>query len=47
MPTLLRLLFVLGCIVAIAYGAMLAIVIYLHPTPREISQSVPLPKVPK
>ena len=44
MPTLLRLLFVIGVIVLLGYGAMLAMVAYLQPRPREISQPVDLPK---
>ncbi len=43
-PTLFRLLFVIGLIVALGYGAMLALVTFVQPQPREISQSVPLPK---
>lgn len=44
MPTLLRLLFVIGVIVALGYGAMLAMVAYLQPQPREIVQPLELPK---
>ncbi len=44
MPTLFRLFFVIGLIVAVGYGAMLALVTFVQPQPREISQSVPLPK---
>lgn len=43
-PTLFRLFFVIGLIVALGYGAMLALVTFVQPQPREISQSVPLPK---
>ena len=43
MPTLIRLLFVLGLIAALAYGTMLAMVTFLHPQPHEITQSVKLP----
>ena len=44
MPTLLRLLFVIAVVLALGYGAMLAMVSYLAPHPREISQPVELPK---
>ena len=43
MPTLLRLLFVIGVALALGYGAMFAMVSYLEPHPREISQPVDLP----
>ena len=44
MPTLFRLLVVIGLLVALAYGAMLAVVAFVRPVPREITQVVPLPK---
>ncbi len=44
MPTLFRLLFVIGLVAALGYGAMLALVAFVQPQPREITQSVPLPK---
>ena len=47
MPTLFRLLFVVGLIVALVYGAMLAMVTFIHPQQREISQPVTLPKFAK
>ena len=43
MPTLLRLLFVVGLIAALAYGAMLALVTFVHPEPHEITQTIRLP----
>ena len=43
MPTLLRLLFVVGLIAALAYGAMVAMVTFVHPEPHEITQTVRLP----
>jgi hypothetical protein len=43
-PTLFRLLFMIGLVVALAYGAMIAIVTFVQPVQREITQSVPLPK---
>ena len=47
MPTLFRLIVVLGLIAAFVYGAMLAMVTFIHPQQREIVQSVPLPKAPR
>lgn len=47
MPTLFRLLFVIGVIAALVYGAMIAMVTFLQPQPREISQTVTLPKLGK
>ncbi len=47
MPTLFRLLLALGLIAGLAYGAMVALVTYVHPEQREITQSITLPKQPK
>ena len=41
MPSLLRLLMVLGVIAAFSYGAMYALAHYVNPTPREIVVNVP------
>jgi len=41
MPSLIRLLVVLGLIVAVIYGGMLALVIMVEPTQREMSVRVP------
>ena len=41
MPSLIRLLVVLGLIVAVIYGGMLALVILVEPTQREMSVRVP------
>lgn len=43
MPTLFRLLLVIGVVVALGWGAMLAMVTYLQPHPREITRDVALP----
>jgi hypothetical protein len=43
-PTLFRLLFVIGLIAGLGYGAMVAIVTFVQPRPREITQPVTLPK---
>jgi hypothetical protein len=41
MPSLIRLLVVLGILAAIVYGGMLALVISVEPTPREMSVRIP------
>ena len=41
MPSLVRLLMVLGVIGAFCYGAMYALARYVNPTPREIVVNVP------
>jgi len=46
-PTLFRLLFVLAVIAGLAYGAMLAMVTFLHPQPHEITQTIRLPNAPR
>ena len=43
MPTLFRLLFAVGLVVALGYGAMLAMVAFVHPEPHEITQTIRLP----
>lgn len=42
MPTLFRLLFFIAVIVGLAYGAMLALVIYVEPQPRTVTERVDL-----
>ena len=41
MPSLIRLLVVLGLIVAVIYGAMVALVVMVEPKQREMSVRVP------
>lgn len=41
MPTLFRFLAVIGLIVAVVYGAMLALALLVEPTPREMSVRIP------
>jgi hypothetical protein len=41
MPSLIRLLVVLGLIAGIVYGAMIALVVLVEPNPREMSVRVP------
>ncbi len=42
MPTLIRLLVIIGVIAGLIYGAMLAIVIYVEPQPRTVTERVDL-----
>ena len=43
MPTLFRLLLVIGIVVALVWGAMLAMVTFMQPHPREITRELMLP----
>ena len=45
MPSLIRFLFTLAVLGAIAYGAMWALVMYVEPHPREMSVRIPADKV--
>ncbi len=47
MPTLFRLLVVLGIIAGLVYGAMIALVTFVQPQQREITETVNLPRQPK
>ena len=46
-PTLFRLLASIAVLVALVYGAMLAMVTFLQPQPREITQTIALPAAGK
>ena len=46
-PTLFRLLLVIGILVALVWGTMLAMVTYLDPQPREITRDVQVPSTRK
>jgi hypothetical protein len=41
MPSLLRLLVVLGVLGGLAYGAMFALAYFVQPKPREITVTIP------
>jgi hypothetical protein len=41
MPSLIRLLVVLGIIAALVYGGMIALVISVEPNPREMTVRIP------
>lgn len=47
MPTLFRLLLVIGILAGLAYGAMLAMVTFLQPQQHEITETIALPKPAK
>lgn len=40
MPSLIRFLVIVGALAAIVYGAMLAIVAVVEPSPREMTQTI-------
>ncbi len=44
MPSLFRFLFLLGLLAALVYGGMIALVTFVKVEPRDISQTVVLPK---
>lgn len=41
MPSLIRLLVVIGVLVGLAYGSMAALVILVHPKQREMTVRIP------
>jgi hypothetical protein len=41
MPSLIRLLVVLGIVAAVIYGGMIALVISVEPNPREMTVRIP------
>lgn len=47
MPSLFRFLFLLGVLAALVYGGLVALVAFVQLQPREITQTVTLPKAPK
>jgi hypothetical protein len=47
MPSLIRLLFFLGLLGALGYGALYALATYFEPQPREITVTVPLDRLTK
>lgn len=47
MPTLFRLLFVLGVLAVIGYAGVWALANYLEPTPRTITITVPQDRIGK
>ena len=47
MPTLIRFLVIVGLLVGLVYGGMIALVELVKVQPREMSQTVEIPKAPK
>lgn len=45
MPSLIRFLFTLAVIGGIIYGGMWALVMYVEPTPREMSVRIPADRI--
>jgi hypothetical protein len=45
LPSLFRLLFVLGSLAAITFGGLYALATYIEPKPHEVSKPVPGVKV--
>ncbi|MDF2118260.1 hypothetical protein PY365_22040 [Roseiarcaceae bacterium H3SJ34-1] len=41
MPSLIRFLFVVGILVGLVWGGMLALVAFVEPQPREMTQTIP------
>ena len=44
MPSLFRFILVLGVIAALVYGGMIALVTFVQVQPREITETIQLPK---
>ena len=47
MPSLIRLLMVLGLLGGFAYGAMFALATFVQPKPREMTITIPAQKLAK
>ena len=47
MPTLIRFHVIVGLLVGLVYGGMIALVTMVKVQPREMSQTVEIPKAPK
>lgn len=47
MPSLFRFLFVVAVLAGLAYGAMFALVTFVQPQPRDMTQIVPAAKLNK
>lgn len=45
MPSLIRFLIVVAVLVALVYGAMLALVGFVQPVPRPMEQAIPAAKL--
>jgi len=47
MPSLIRLLFVLGLLSGLAYGAVVTLATFVEPQPREITVTIPQDRLTK
>ncbi|QGM98446.1 hypothetical protein [Methylocystis parvus] len=47
MPSLIRFLAIVATIVALVYGAMIAVVSFVTPQPREMSYTIPAQRLNK
>lgn len=47
MPSLFRFLLVIGLLAALVYGGMIALVAFVEVQPREMTQTITLPKPQK
>jgi hypothetical protein len=47
MPTLIRLLFALGLLGGLAYGAIVTLATFVEPTPREMTETIPQDRLNK
>jgi hypothetical protein len=47
MPSLIRLLLVLGLLGGLAYGAVVVLAMFVDPKPREITETVPQDRLNK
>ncbi|QBR71566.1 histidine kinase [Beijerinckiaceae bacterium] len=47
MPSLIRFFVIVGILAGIVYGCMVALVTFVEPQPREMSQSVPAARLNK
>ncbi len=45
MPSLIRFIVMIGVLIGIAYGAMYALVLYVEPQQREMTERVPTDKI--
>ncbi|KAF2992572.1 oxidoreductase [Methylocystis sp. MJC1] len=47
MPSLIRFLVIVAALVALVYGAMIAVVSFVTPQPREMTYSIPAQRLNK
>ncbi|MGH6934844.1 MAG: histidine kinase [Methylocella sp.] len=47
MPSLIKFLLLAGILAGIVYGAMIALVTFVEPQPREMSQTIPSARLNK